>query len=104
MIVYTNFTDGLTSERRRMLVDNGRVVWNTNDTAILNQGAEVINLRGQTVMPKFVDAHCHILPMGLDLQKLHLGECQTKGDVLDAVQQRHTDQPDGWLMAVHYDQ
>ncbi|MEQ1822137.1 MAG: amidohydrolase [Fimbriimonadaceae bacterium] len=104
MTLYTNFTDGLTGQRRRMLVEDGRVVWNTTDAGADAPTAEVINLRGRVLSPKFVDAHCHILPMGLDLQKLHLGDCQTKADVLDSVRHRHNDHPDGWLMAVHYDQ
>lgn len=80
------------------------MVWNTSDPIADAPGAEVINMRGRTIMPKFIDAHCHILPMGLDLQKLHLSECQTKSDVLDIVRKRHETHPDGWLMAVHYDQ
>lgn len=65
---------------------------------------EFIDLQGQWLMPKFCDAHCHILPTGLDLQKLHLGSSANHADVLDLVAQRHVAQPEGWLLAVHYDQ
>lgn len=58
-----------------------------------------------TLLPGFVDAHCHILPMGLDLQKLHLGNCTTKQEVLQAVREQHQAlESEKWLMAVHYDQ
>lgn len=60
---------------------------------------------GHWVLPGFVDAHCHILPTGLDLQRLHLGDCDTPEAVLDRVAERHRELPDGeWLQAVHYDQ
>lgn len=52
----------------------------------------------------FVDNHCHILPTGLDLAKLHLGSTESHGEILDLLEERHRAQPDGWLMAVHYDQ
>lgn len=63
------------------------------------------DLEGATVMPAFIDCHCHILPGGLDLLKLHLGRCQTREDVLDAVSKRNRElEPGEWLHAVHYDQ
>ncbi len=63
-----------------------------------------VDLAGATVLPGFVDAHCHILPTGLDALKLHLGPCRSREEVLDAVRDRHAAQPEGWLLAVHYDQ
>lgn len=56
------------------------------------------------MLPAFVDSHCHILPTGLDLLKLHLGSADSPSDVLDLLRDRHREQPDGWLHAVHYDQ
>ncbi len=56
-------------------------------------------------MPPFTDAHCHILPTGLDLQKLHLGDCQSREDILARVRARMETLDGGdWLLAVHYDQ
>lgn len=86
-----------------MEVDNGRIVWIRAGVSARTD-APVMDLKGMTVLPKFIDAHCHILPGGLDLQKLHLGAFSTKSDVLDAVRERNRSHPDGWLMAVHYDQ
>jgi len=62
------------------------------------------DLEGNYLLPKFVDAHCHILPTGLDLLKLDLTGLSTVEDVLDALATRHQEQPDGWLLAVQYDQ
>jgi len=101
--LYTNFIDALSGETRRMLVEDGRVVWNTTDPHVTSD-APAMDLGGSRVLPKFIDAHCHILPGGLDLQKLNLTAFQTKEEVLDAVRERHQSHPEGWLMAVHYDQ
>jgi predicted amidohydrolase YtcJ len=63
------------------------------------------DLNGQWVLPSFVDSHCHILPTGLDLQRLHLGSCSSPSDVLELVSNALKDVPSGrWLQAVHYDQ
>ena len=64
-----------------------------------------IDLEGATVLPGFVDAHCHIMPTGFDLSRLHLGPCESSQDVLDLVRSRVDEVPPGeWLLAVHYDQ
>jgi predicted amidohydrolase YtcJ len=88
--------------RQNMLLEEGRILARGSD--VFDADAEVTDLEGKLLLPKFVDAHCHILPTGLDLQKLHLGEARSHADVLELVAQRHRDQPDGWLLAVHYDQ
>ena len=63
------------------------------------------DLKGATVLPGFIDAHCHVMPTGFDLAKLHLGKHATKQDVLDAVRDRLSSvRPGQWLHAVHYDQ
>lgn len=55
--------------------------------------------------PALADNHCHILPTGLDMQKLWLGALSTKDDVLDAIRQRASEtEPGDWVLAVHYDQ
>ncbi|RYG34627.1 amidohydrolase [bacterium] len=51
----------------------------------------------------FVDAHCHILPAGLDLLKLNLSSLSTREEVLDAVRDARS-RSEGWLHAVQYDQ
>lgn len=95
---YSNFRWALPGDQpKEVTVTAGRI-------AESSQGP-VTDLGGANLIPAFVDAHCHILPTGLDLQKLHLGHCSTHDEVLDAVRKRHQELPeDAWLMAVHYDQ
>jgi len=64
---------------------------------------QVIDCGGQVLLPKFIDAHCHILPTGLDLLKLDLSACATQEQVLDAVRDRVAS-TEGWVLAVQYDQ
>ncbi|MBN8691279.1 MAG: amidohydrolase family protein [Armatimonadetes bacterium] len=64
-----------------------------------------VDLNGAYVLPAFVDSHCHILPTGLDLQKLNLGHCKTPDEVLQMVSDALKGiEPGKWLQAVHYDQ
>jgi len=100
--LYKNFLWWRTGEPQEMLVENGRVVWRGRGQA---EADRTEDLGGKTLFPSYIDSHCHILPTGLDLQKLHLGKCQTHAEVLDAVRERLPQVPEGkWLLAVHYDQ
>ena len=99
-IIYRNGTT-LDGEPISFAVDHGRFIEVAPDIDAPN--AE--DLGGSLVLPGFVDAHCHIIPTGLDMLRLHLGECSTPEEVLEAVRDRNeNDDGDEWLAAVHYDQ
>lgn len=100
--LYTNFLWWRTGEPQSMLVENGRVVYRGPS---IDTDAPVEDLGRSTIRPSFIDNHCHILPTGLDLQKLYLGNCQSNQEVMDLVRERLVQTPqDRWLLAVHYDQ
>ena len=103
MHLHTNLLFALTGETQSILVEDGRVVARGAD---VSAPADVprTDHRGRRIVPAFVDAHCHVLPTGLDLLKLHLGPATKGEEALDLVRQRHSEQPEGWLHAVHYDQ
>lgn len=103
MILYRNFKWGFTGEEQSMLVDGDRVV--ARAAGISSDTAQAVDLGGKWLVPSFIDNHCHILPTGLDLQKLYLGNCRTHEEVLESVRQRLEQvEPGKWLLAVHYDQ
>jgi predicted amidohydrolase YtcJ len=105
--LYSNFKWGFTGEIQSMLVDNGRVVLRSPDPGdqMKTDGVEAVDLAGKWLMPSFIDNHCHILPTGLDLQKLHLGACDRHEQVLDTLRDALDKvEPGRWLNAVHYDQ
>jgi len=87
-----------------MLVEGDRVAFR-GPTLADPRPSDVVDLQGKTLYPAFVDNHCHILPTGLDLQKLHLGFATSHGEIVDAVRDRMDSIDErGWLHAVHYDQ
>jgi hypothetical protein len=59
---------------------------------------------GKMLVPAWIDNHCHILPTGLFLASLDLAGCDSAEEALDRVRARHREQPEGWLLAVGYDQ
>jgi len=104
---YVNFKWGLTGEHQCMEVENGRVVSRTPLQSYELESASrsgVVDLGGRFLLPSFIDAHCHILPTGLDLKRLYLGNATSRDEVLQLVRENHVDKPDGWLQAVHYNQ
>lgn len=68
-------------------------------------GLERIDLQGKSLYPAFIDAHCHILPTGLDLGRLNLDPFSSPDEVLGAVRDALPGVgPGQWLRVVHYDQ
>jgi predicted amidohydrolase YtcJ len=100
--LHTNFVYGLTGERQEMLVENGLVI--TRSASVEAPGVPIIDHAGKTLIPPFIDSHCHILPTGLDLLSLNLGQMDSIQEVLDAVRDERARTGPGWLIAVHYDQ
>lgn len=98
--LYTNFRWGITGEPQEMEVSGGRVAYRGAP-----RGGAGTDLGGRFVLPGFIDAHCHILPTGLDLGKLYLGGCTSREEILQTVSEAHEAlSPEKWLLAVHYDQ
>ncbi|HWD37933.1 MAG TPA: amidohydrolase family protein, partial [Fimbriimonas sp.] len=99
--LHTNFVWALTGEPQEMLVENGRVV--ARGTAVEGYYDDKVDHGGRRLAPSFIDSHCHILPTGLDLLKLHLGAATSPENVLDLLSKRNREAQEGWLLAVHYD-
>jgi len=60
---------------------------------------------GLHVLPGFIDAHCHILPTGLDLLKCSLLGCESRAELLERLIAWDRENPStNWLHAVQYDQ
>jgi hypothetical protein len=66
---------------------------------------KVIDLRGRTVVPGFVDAHAHLTRRGLDVLRLDLGEAKAQKALLDAVRKRVRAQAQGsWIVGYGWDE
>ena len=102
--VLHNFRWWENHEPQTMRVEGDQVVARDSRTDLNWEGADRMDCLGKVLRPGFIDCHCHILPMGLDIQKLNLEGIEDRGELLDRIRDRHRSQPDGWLHAVHYDQ
>ncbi len=83
-----------------MLVVGGRVAY-VGDEA---PSADVKEDLGDCfILPGFVDAHCHILSMGLHLLRLDLSDCDTREAVLARLKECADETSEEWIQAVNYD-
>lgn len=89
-------------------VSGGRIAWVGDcggSPPILPSHTQVIDCGGQTIVPGFIDAHCHILAYASALMAV---DCSTPAvssinDIVDAIRQRAQSTPRGdWIRAVSY--
>lgn len=77
--------------------------------ALAQEGAEVVDLGGRTLLPGFIDAHGHFPGSGqkviaADLSSPPVGTATTMSQVLDALRQRAATTPAGkWVSGFNYD-
>jgi predicted amidohydrolase YtcJ len=102
LIRYTNLVWGISGIPAEVLMDGDRIVEVAERVAAAE---ETIDFGGKVAIPGFVDAHCHILPTGLDLLKLSLEGCSSHEEVLERVKDHLPNLgPGKWLLGVLYDQ
>ena len=75
---------------------------------LVDDDTEVVDLRGRTLMPGFVDAHGHFPASGqvifsADLNSPPIGDIVTIDDALERLRQKAQERPDGWIMGWGYD-
>lgn len=75
---------------------------------LVDDDTDVIDLRGRTLMPGFVDAHGHFPASGqvifsADLNSPPIGDIVTIDDALERLRQKAKERPDGWIMGWGYD-
>ncbi|GKT62539.1 amidohydrolase [Colletotrichum tofieldiae] len=66
-----------------------------------------VNLKGQVVIPSFIDAHVHLLQFGISLAKIDLRPCESLTEIQDVIRRTAEERPDaarllfqGWRHAV----
>src|SRR5262249_32408739 len=91
-------------------VGGGRILAAGSDAnvrALAAGGAHVVELRGRSLLPGFVDAHCHLPSLGMGMSSI---DCKAPGmqsirALQEAVRQRAATQPPGtWIRGRGYDQ
>ncbi|HYB41999.1 MAG TPA: amidohydrolase family protein, partial [Candidatus Methylomirabilis sp.] len=93
-----------------LAVGSGRILAAGGDEdirALADSGTRVVELRGRSLLPGFVDAHCHLPSVGMAMTSI---DCKAKGmQSIRALQQevraRAASQPPGtWIRGRGYDQ
>lgn len=103
----TVFTvDSAFTTTEAIAIHEGKVLA-TGDHATLEkayQFAETRDLQGAFVYPGFIDAHCHFVYYGLNLQQVDLKGTRSWEEVLGRLQAFAADNPNGWLIGRGWDQ
>ncbi len=68
------------------------------------QSEEIINAKGQTVVPGFIDAHCHFYGLGMNQQRVDLVGTTSFDEVLERLQQFQTEKQTTFLRGRGWDQ
>ena len=84
-----------------LVEEDGKIIEIGNLEDIDYQGIKVIDLKGKTLMPGFIDAHSHISGYASSLLQVSLKECKSIQDILDKII-KHKDQ--SYIVCSQYDQ
>ena len=91
-----------------VLVNDGRITWVGDQVQFspsLVANATVIDCGGQTVVPGFIDAHCHILAYAASLEAVDCSPSNVSsiGDIIREIGRRASATPCGeWIRATGY--
>lgn len=103
----TVFTvDSAFTTAEAIAIHDGKVLA-TGDRAALErtyQFTESRDLQGAFVYPGFIDAHCHFVYYGLNLQQVDLKGTRSWDEVLERLQAFAAENPNGWLIGRGWDQ
>ena len=89
-------------------VRDGRIVYVGDDTgaqALRGPATRVVDLRGATLLPGFVDAHVHVAELGQALDRVDLTGAATEAEAVARVEARAARTPPGeWIVGVGWDE
>ena len=73
-----------------MVVKNGRIIGLGTREYVQRKfsATDIIDLGGKTVLPGFIDAHCHLLGLGLNKLTVDLSDTKNEQDAVQRVAQR----------------
>lgn len=110
--VYENgrfFRTGDASFASALVVENGTISYIGSETdevikSAKENKASVVDMKGRTVLPGFIDGHMHLLLLGQSMNKLSLESCKDLNDIRAAIKDYATANPSipsilcrGWM-------
>jgi predicted amidohydrolase YtcJ len=98
--------DNAFSTAQAFAIQNGRIKETGDNEDILDMfdAPEKIDLKGATVLPGFIDAHCHFYGYSTDLLKCDLYGTNSFAEVLDRLQKYAVDSRFEWILGRGWDQ
>ena len=94
------------SIQEAMAIKDGKILAVGTDSAIRQayRAAQEISLGGKYVYPGFIDAHCHFLSYGRNLQHADLTGTGSFEEILEILQIHHKKHPSSWIIGRGWDQ
>jgi predicted amidohydrolase YtcJ len=103
-----NATNGWRHDATAIATRDGKIIYVGNDTGALKMRStttRVIDLRGQTLLPGFVDAHTHIAELGQSLDRVNLTGVATEAEAVQRIVDRAALTPKGaWILGYGWDE
>lgn len=89
-----------------MAIRGGQIVATGSDESILGRfdAKDTLKLQGKTVLPGFIDAHCHFTGYATDMWKCNLNGTQSFDEVLDKIKAFAATAPMTWIYGRGWDQ
>lgn len=103
-IIYT--VDSLNTKAEAMAISKGKVVA-LGSMQVIEDGftaADVIDLQGKTLIPGFIDAHCHFMGLALGLQYIDLTGLTSFEAVIDRIKSSGRPGEGKWIVGRGWDQ
>ena len=87
-------------------VKNGKIIALGKNDQILNKytSEKNIDLKGFTVFPGFIDAHCHFLEYGLQKNMVDVSDAQSFKETIELLKLNQDKVADNWLVGYGWDQ
>ena len=92
---------------KSMLISEGAIIGLTNQEILIPQDnrMKVLDFRGRTILPGFIDSHVHVRELGMDRIKANLVGVETAQDIVDRLQARFPNPESGvWLIGQGWDE
>jgi predicted amidohydrolase YtcJ len=105
--IYT--MDAARPRAQAMAIDSisGRIIAISDNDEVRRAGGlhtELVDLRGRTVLPGFIDAHIHLLSYAYRAHHIDAGACASEDEVAALVSQRAKQTPAGqWILGGQWD-
>ncbi|MBT5320047.1 MAG: amidohydrolase [Chloroflexi bacterium] len=89
-----------------LLIEDGRVAQVVHDGDVISGGDRMIDLEGATILPGFIDPHCHPLALGAAMASIDCSPATVSSvaEIGERIARAAADTPSGWIRARGHDE